>query len=264
MSNIFAGLPDPTAPGNAFMAGMEHGRAQRDEREVKGALAAYAVNPDDPQAFQTLARYKPELAISIRQDQAKRQQAAQLADLQQRAAAGDHGAMAQLAGIDLDAYDKLEDNRRQDTHDRVEAIGGAALRISQLPPEQRPQAWDAAIMQLSPRFPELAEYQGKYDESLLMSAIDTAGQAKQFFELSRPQYMAPPEGSALVNVRDPAAIAAYNSGVGASGGSGEIPTVATPEEAQRLPPGSQFKTPDGRILRVPGGGASNGTGGFPQ
>lgn len=32
---------------------------------------------------------------------------------------------------------------------------------------------------------------------------------------------------------------------------GDIPTVNSPEEARSLPPGSQFKTPDGRIMRVP-------------
>ena len=36
----------------------------------------------------------------------------------------------------------------------------------------------------------------------------------------------------------------------------------SPDEAQRLPPGTEFQTPDGRILRVPGGGGSNATGGF--
>lgn len=33
----------------------------------------------------------------------------------------------------------------------------------------------------------------------------------------------------------------------------EIPTVQTPEEARKLPPGTQFRTPDGRILMVPRG-----------
>lgn len=258
---LFDGLPNPAGPAEAFMAGMDHGRAQHEEREVKGALAAYAVNPDDPRAFETLARYKPELAISIRADRTKRDEKAQMADLQRRAAAGDRAAMAQLAGIDLDAYDKLHDNDVADTKERVDAIGQAALRISQLPPEQRPQAWDAAVGQLSTRWPELAEYQGKYSDAALNSAIDTAGQVGKFFELSRPQYMAPPEGSALVNVRDPAAIEAYNKGAGAP--TSDIPTVTSPEEAKRLAPGTQFKTPDGRLMRVPGGAASDGGGNFP-
>lgn len=34
-------------------------------------------------------------------------------------------------------------------------------------------------------------------------------------------------------------------------GAGRIPTASSPEEARRLPPGSQFRTPDGRVMRVP-------------
>lgn len=41
-----------------------------------------------------------------------------------------------------------------------------------------------------------------------------------------------------------------------------IPTVQTPEEAKKLPPGSQFRMPDGRIGTVPGGTAGNGGGNF--
>lgn len=41
-----------------------------------------------------------------------------------------------------------------------------------------------------------------------------------------------------------------------------IPTINSPDEARRLPPGTQFRTPDGRVMRVPGGTVSNGGGGF--
>lgn len=43
---------------------------------------------------------------------------------------------------------------------------------------------------------------------------------------------------------------------------GNIPRVSSPQEAMRLPPGSKFMTPDGRIGTVPGGGVSNGPGNF--
>ena len=35
------------------------------------------------------------------------------------------------------------------------------------------------------------------------------------------------------------------------GASGAMPTISDPAEAARLPPGTQFRTPDGRTLRVP-------------
>lgn len=47
-----------------------------------------------------------------------------------------------------------------------------------------------------------------------------------------------------------------------AGSGGNLPRVSSPDEARRLPPGTRFMLPDGRIGTVPGGGASNGTGGF--
>jgi hypothetical protein len=44
--------------------------------------------------------------------------------------------------------------------------------------------------------------------------------------------------------------------------SGTMPTVSTPQEAAKLPPGTQFRLPDGRIGTVPGGAGGNASGGF--
>lgn len=222
--SIFAGLPDPTAPGRAFQQGLAQAKAEREEREVRGALSAYAVNPDDPTAFERLAQYRPELAIQIRQDQEKRQQQAQVADLQRRFAAGDREAGAQLAGIDLEAYDKLADNERAQMGERVTAIGQAALRISQLPEAERPAAWDAAVDQLSANFPELAQFRGQYSPEALMSAIDSAKLVNDFFELERPRWTPIPENAVIVNTADPAAVQEYMSSLGQRGGiqTGEV------------------------------------------
>lgn len=255
----YSGLPDPLRPALAFQSGLRQAQAENEERQVRGALAAYAQNPDnvDPHAFATIAQWNPKLAIEIREDSTKRQQASRVADLQRRAAGGDRTALAQLAGIDLDAYDKLADNERQETAERASVVGQAALRISQLPEAQRPAAWDAAIDQLASRYPELAEYRGQYSEEALMGAIDSAKLAEKFFDLERPRYQAIPEGGTLVNTSDPEAVRSFVSGQDA-----DIPVVASPEEARRMPPGSEFRTPDGRVMRVPGGGSGNAAGGF--
>jgi len=55
--------------------------------------------------------------------------------------------------------------------------------------------------------------------------------------------------------------------VGAQAGSpvpqpSNLPRITDPMEAKRLPPGSQFILPDGRIGTVPGGASSNAGGGF--
>jgi hypothetical protein len=178
--------------------------------------------------------------------------------LQRRAAGGDRGAQAELAGIDLDAWDKITDNDRARVEQSTTAVGQAALRISQLPEAERPAAWDAAVDQLSTRFPDIAQYKGRYSPEALASAIDQAKLVNDFISLSRPSYQAIPEGGTLVNTRDPAAVQTYMQGMGSS----TRPKVATPEEARSLPPGTEFETPDGRILRVPGGGGGNVTSNF--
>lgn len=75
--SIFDNLMNPANAAGAFYEGLDRGKAEREEREVKGALSAYAVNPDDPAAFQALAQYRPQMAIQIRQDQQARQRHAQ-------------------------------------------------------------------------------------------------------------------------------------------------------------------------------------------
>lgn len=51
-------------------------------------------------------------------------------------------------------------------------------------------------------------------------------------------------------------------GAGAGRG-GQLPRVSTPQEASRLPPGTQFIDPQGNVRTVPGGPASSAPGGFP-
>lgn len=46
------------------------------------------------------------------------------------------------------------------------------------------------------------------------------------------------------------------------GGSANLPRPKTPDEVMRLPPGSRFIAPDGRIGTVPGGPTQSASGGF--
>ena len=48
------------------------------------------------------------------------------------------------------------------------------------------------------------------------------------------------------------------------GASQDIPTVSNADDYARIAPGSQYRDPDGNLRTKPGGGASNGTGSFPQ
>ena len=62
------------------------------------------------------------------------------------------------------------------------------------------------------------------------------------------QFTGEPAPSAIPTTEAPAAPAAASATAPASAGAaGDIPTVSSPEEAMKLPPGTRFKTPDGRI-----------------
>jgi hypothetical protein len=89
MTNANWGLLDPNAFGrgyqqtNAMVTGVaeafQQGQAQRRQMDGQNALTAYAMNPDDPAAFQGLAQHHPQAAMQVRE----RQRAAQSAKHEQ-------------------------------------------------------------------------------------------------------------------------------------------------------------------------------------
>lgn len=256
---LFDGLIDPNAVGGAFATGLKHGQQERETREVKGALSAYAVNPDDPKAFRTLAQYQPELAIKIGEQQRKRAQEQQIQRLTAAAAQGDKSAAAQLAGVDLDAWSKIDTHQRAQIKDRVDYIGQAALAVSRLPEGQRAQAWDQYIDQgVQAGHDDLAAYRGKYSPDALNAAIANAGQVKTLIDLTEPHYQTVPEGGSLVNTNDPAAVQSFVNGQPAA----NIARPASKAEFDALPPGAEFIAPDGSHRQKPGGQTARPSGTF--
>lgn len=180
------GLPDPGQIGLNVLASFKAGQEERQGRDYKNALAGYAMNPSD-QGLGQIAQYNPEFVMAERQRQQQAQQQQQQADVQRRAAQGDPAAVAELAGIDLDAWAMLDTHSKQAAAERVDVIGQVALAISQAPREQRAQLWDQYSEQLAPQYPELGELKGKYSEQALMGALAQAKQIKTFIDLTKPQ-----------------------------------------------------------------------------
>lgn len=261
---------------NALALGADIGGAIRQKRE-DGALSAYmdtantggiVATPEQEAAskavYERLIKINPRLAFQV-QGQMQQQKAARAkiaqeqraAQLRQQAAQGDPAALQQLVGIDFDSWKTLDANKKQQIKAQTEYTGQAALRISQLPPQEQAAAWDQAIEQgVQQGYTGLADYRGKFSPQALNAAIDNAGLVEKYISLAEPKYMAIPEGGTLVNTRSPEAVAGFGATQAAP------KQVASKAEYDALAPGTQYIAPDGSVKRK-GGGSGNATGSFP-
>lgn len=251
MPNPLAELQNFNIAGNAqnaLLQGMQVGDAMRQrkeqrEREMALDKAYQGMMSGDQTAVNALAAI-PGMgkdAYTLQQGQREKQIRADVA-------AGKAPATA-LAPINWDDYAALSKEHADIAKQNVETIGNLALMAD------TPQKWDATIDQLGPQF---AQYKGQFAQR--EAIIARAGEAKVFLEQQAPKYMAPVDGAPLINVKDPAAVNAWNGG-----GQASAPVkVTTIDEARALPPGTRFIDPNGVERTVPGGGAaSNGGSTFP-
>jgi len=257
-------LANPSAVGaqvsQNFLAGMEYAR----QAKTRQAFVNYLRDPSE-QNVNGVAVNDPELGMQLMDREAQRKQMLlaktqqlQAQQVRERAAAGDPQATAQLAGIDFDAWTKLDAHQKAAVKDSNDYIGQAALQISQLPEAQRPAAWDAAIDQGTQMgFDQLAQYKGRYSPDALNAVLAHAGQMKQFLDLTRPQYMTVPEGGMLVNTRDPAALQQTQQGIPPEAIDALKKGEGTPEQFDAL-----FGS--GAAAKVMGGASGNAGGGFPN
>lgn len=199
MNSPFNSLMNPAAVGQQFQQAFQQGREQRQQAEAKNALTAYAMNPQDTNALNALAQYQPEFVIQQRQKQQAAQVEQQKADLQRRAAGGDQAALAELAGVDFQAWNALDTKSKTEVKRRADYLGQAGLAVAQLPDlEQRAQAWDQAVMQgVQMGFADLAQYQGQYSDQALQGVLANAGMIKQFLDGQKIDYKVIPQGGYL-------------------------------------------------------------------
>lgn len=257
---------NPAAIGQGVAQAFQAGQEQRRQMETRNALAAYAQNPNAEIAA-GIAQHDPYTGIQIGRYEQQRSAAAQEQErealrrqLVGRAAQGDKKAQAALWFEDPDIAMKLDDRQAAEAVKGYEFIANAAFDLSQLPPEQRPAAWDQYIQQgVQMGFDGLAQYQGRYSEQALNSIVAKAGQMQELQTFMRPSYQAVPYDSTLVNTRDPNAVAQFAGGGQQQGAPMQISGEA---DYNALPPGAEYIDPQGN-RRVKGGTAGNGGGNFP-
>jgi hypothetical protein len=200
----------------------------------QNALAAFAQNPNDPRAQAAASRYDPSAVMQYRQQEMQ-----------------------------------LSHEQTQQWH----AYAGELAKWA-----DNPQKWDEAVdYMVSQGHPEAAQLKGKFSPALRQSFMALGGVKDdnpvqdpgiiREFDIATQRGLVP-QGTTYeqyVRMRNPGMSAPVTIPYGATvSGGGDMPTVASPQDAMKLPPGTQFRMPDGRIGTVPGGAGGNASGGFPQ
>lgn len=158
-------------------------------RELDNALASYVTNPQDQAAFGKITQLDPRMGMQLQERQQKASAEQRRRELIPLAARGDETALLELWGADPDMAMKLDENSKKKAVDGVKYVASAAYKIKQLPPDQRPAAWDAYIDQGMAQYPGLAQYKGKYSDQSLDSIVAQAGETKMFEEFQQPRYV---------------------------------------------------------------------------
>ena len=187
--NALAGLMNPAAIGQGVQNAFEMGQQKREAADAKNALSQYAVNPDSEENFANLAKYHPDVAIQQRGARQKAQQEQQLAQLRQRALGGDRQAAQQLATLDTQAYNRMDDQQRAEVDKTDDALAEAMFAIVQLPEEQRGQAWDYYADQF-----QRPDMKGQYSPQMMNVLTARQGIQERFQKFQQPNYTPVGEG----------------------------------------------------------------------
>lgn len=157
-------------------------------RSLDNALSAFAKDPSQ-QNLNVIIDRDPRTGIQLQDQQRKSAAEQRRRELIPLAARGDENSLLELWGVDPDTAMKLDDNSKKKAVDGIKYVASAAYKIKQLPPEQRPAAWDAYIDQGMAQYPGLAQYKGKYSDQSLDSIVAQAGETKMFEEFQQPRYV---------------------------------------------------------------------------
>lgn len=238
---------------NSFQAGQQQGREERG----RNALAAYAMNPNE-QTLGGIAPYDPKFVLEQRQAQAQKAQAdlAKVAKLLE--GVNDEGiyqqrlGMARNMGIDTSQAPANYDPKwvGETTAmfklltEKPEAISGIARELADAGYKPNTPEFQVAMRQvISNKY--ASEYVDEQGNTRRRSMLDLTGGGQQ--QTAPPP---PPPSPTITAEQFRGAV----NGLGPEGAAswaqrnGFTVSVATPDEASALPPGTRYVTPDGREM----------------
>lgn len=209
------GMAQPVNALGMGIQGFQQGLATGREMARENALSTYAANPDDPKAQAGLVRYEPRMAMQIREDTRKRERDAQLVDLRKRAAAGDAGALTELAGLDTDMWMKLDDRTKETVKKATSFMGQASLDVSRLPEVARAAAWGRYVQQAEASGMDIPTQYERYSPEALNAVVAEAGAMEKLIKQYDPDYRVVPQGGYIENVNPLSRTTPIQSGQGA-------------------------------------------------
>lgn len=187
MVNPNWGLLQPVDIGGQFQQGVEQGRQRRIETETDNALRAYAQNPDDPNAVNSLLRYNPRLGMQLREHQQEQQRRQQGQVDTGAALGGDFQAFTRLAQRDPEQFARIRP--QIDAMNRT--IGEVAMAST------TPEQWDSNVRRLAEQYgPGMNRYIGRYD--LRDVAIAQSGQMREWLASQEPRVQSIAPGGAVI------------------------------------------------------------------
>lgn len=262
---------------NSFLKGQEMGRIDQGNK----AMTAYVTDPND-KSLNALAPFQPEFVLGQKQAQQKAKAEADEKQLIGRALNGDPAARQQLAYVNSDMYIKLDERGKKAVDEAMKPIGELAFNILQLPEDQQGPALDQALAGLEARGWDTSKFQrsGNAKQDLL-TALAITGKLSDWEKFAQPRYtpigeaglagfqfgkpiqqggqpqnfapqpQQPAGGEAVITAEQ---FTGAVNGLGAQGAAewakrnGIKVRVNTPGEANSLPPGTHYITPDGQEI----------------
>lgn len=160
----------------AALQGYQAGRQMGRERRTDAVLTGFT---KDPAGAIQQAAFDPALQANLRERYGQQVYGETVA----KTAPAEMQAFARIAP---EQYQKMDEMQRKKLAEANDYLGNAAIRIAQLPPAQRAQAWDAAARQGAQVGVAGADkFIGKYSDDNLNALIDVTKHTSEVLDAQR-------------------------------------------------------------------------------